>query len=310
MRKPESWEHKADQAIREIRDANARDYAAANRAAVSDAVAGRGPDSTAAADETGVHAVFNISSAHIPAFCRAAPNERTPYKNCYDLGTHVVGDGRPSKRKTVDSALPLPSGKDYQKVYFAAIDLNGSGVRFYGDVCLVLKNALIAPDTLILDRNSYDLERSPLRERIYTDDDAGRIAARRKSEAEKLCGTWTDLPAIACLKVFDRLAPGLRRLTSGEIADGVLSDEDYIEVLWMRADTSACDSFRPGDLLEVRLFAADIALEERIRGRARGGPAASLAELLWRQRRRDAEIALRRVRVGVRVVTTSGRVKA
>jgi hypothetical protein len=48
----------------------------------------------------------------------------------------------------------------------AAAELNGAGIRFYGDVCLVLKPAAIAPDTKVLDRNSYDVLREPFRSAV------------------------------------------------------------------------------------------------------------------------------------------------
>src|SRR5262245_55850157 len=46
------------------------------------------------------------------------------------------GDLSPRTRELVDLSLPV---RNYKNIYFAAAELNGSGVRFYGDYCLVLK---------------------------------------------------------------------------------------------------------------------------------------------------------------------------
>src|SRR5205807_859571 len=100
-------------------------------------------------------------SAHVPAFCEASrKGEKKPYKNGYDLGKFRLGSPPPSSepklRETVDAALPL-NGVHPEDVYFGAVELFGSGIRFYGDVCLVIARDAIAAGTLVLDRNSFDL---------------------------------------------------------------------------------------------------------------------------------------------------------
>ena len=84
------------------------------------------------------------------------------------------------------------------------------------------------------------------------------------------------------------------------ISTGILEDEDYIEVL-------KTQSFGTHDIAEVRLSAADVAMDGRIRSRAESGLPPSHAELLWRRRRRVAEARLTEKDIPIRVVTTLGR---
>lgn len=86
------------------------------------------------------------------------------------------------------------------------------------------------------------------------------------------------------------------------MSDGVLEDEDYLEALMTR-------SFGPREIQEVRLSAADVALDERIRSRGLSGFPPTHAELLWRRRRRVSEGRLAEKRIPVRVVTTTGRTR-
>lgn len=283
-------------------------FVAANRAAIADALAGKGPDDPDPRPGMGAHVVVNIASAHVPSFCEA--HDDRPYKNYYDrrAAAPVVGDRPKARREIIDESLPLPNPGDYRKVYFGAVELNGTGIRFYGDVCLVLADALVDPATVILDRNSYDLEREPFKSEIAVSGDAD---VARKAAARQRAGSWSEhLAPIAGLKLLDRFATRLRRLTTGEISNAVLVDEDYIEVLWMRRDGGPCVSFAAADLFEARLNPADIALEEHIASRARWGPAPRHEELQWLAQRRDAQDALRAAGVPVRVMTTAGRVKS
>jgi len=167
---------------------------------------------------------------------------------------------------------------------------------------------MLNDDTIILDRNSYDIERLPLARRLEGKSGKQR-ADERESIAEELKGNWPDLPRIAALKILERFAGRKRRLTVGEISDAILTDEDYVEILWLRPGDSG-RSFGTRDLLEVRVAAADVALEERIGARSWSGPTPTLAELAWRGQRRRAEEALRDSNIAVKVVTTTGRVRS
>jgi hypothetical protein len=281
-------------------------YLKANRDAIGRALAGKGPDSQTREENAGAHVVVNIACAHIPAF--TTPGEPTPYKNYYDLGKAAgsrVGD-QLTRREIVDQSLPLDAAKP-EDVYYAAAEFNGSGIRFYGDVCLVLKDSSVAPDTVILNRNSYDLMRLPLRNNI---DAAPDPDAKRRETAQELSGLWgSDLADMCCEKMLDSFDRRRRRLTTGEISTGLLSEEDYIEVLWVRRSPGYPRSFGPDDVLEARLSAADVAAEERIVERSRSGPPPAVHELVWLHRRREAERALKRARVRISVVTTAGRTR-
>jgi hypothetical protein len=198
------------------------------------------------------------------------------------------------------------------------MELNGAGVRFYGDFCLVLKS--VGDKTPILDRNSYDLMRSPLydwilkrRRRCVADQLAGKVdpfteptedqKTAMATQARAISGHWgADRSEVAAIKVLEARLAGVRRISTGQISDGVLDDEDYIEIL-------KHGSFRAADLEEVRLSAADVAAESRIGDRSRFGPAPSAAAELWRDRRQIAEQALSRWGPALKIVTTRGRMK-
>jgi hypothetical protein len=274
-------------------DEETRAYLAANRQAVLGAVNGVGPDAQKAVPETGVHAVANMPSVYVPSFVAASRKDpSSAYKNAYDLCK--VGE----QRERVDASLPLQPGQDASDIYFCAVDLNGTGVRFYGDVSFVLKT--VPEDTVVLDRNSYDLDRSPIRERIPQDANA---KAARDIEATKLAGKWApDLQHMIVIKVLLAAHRGARRLTTGAISEAILNDEDYIEVLHQ-------GSFGLPSLLEARMLAADAASDSQTAERMRRGPAPSLDAQIWRRRRRFAERALSEAGLRTVVVTTPGRVK-
>lgn len=261
-------------------------------------------DAVKQALNTGGRVVVNISTAHIPAFIKGEQ-----YKNCYDLDAEARIGEKPSrtspKRRMVDEALRPLHQEPIERIYFAAVELNGYGVGFYGDCCLVLRDDISQENIVVLDRNSYDLIREPLRSRIVADAKNKRIeeTSAREQEAAKHAGCMRDhLASIAAIKVLESRQPVQRLMTTGIISDGVLDDEDYIEVLRPR-------SFKIETVQEVRLAPADVAMDERIRSHALGGEPPSQAEALWRKRRRRAEACLRALNVPVRVVTTTGRVK-
>jgi hypothetical protein len=245
--------------------------------------------------------VVNISCAHVPSFCKeAADGISHPYKNVYDLQRLGIGKEPSETRLRVDAALPLPAGKGPEDVYFGALEVTGTGIRFYGDICLVLHPDRVRDDTLILETNSYDLEREPLVSAIARSKDP---AATRRAFASAMAGRWgADRGNMAVTKVFQVLGERNRRLTLGQIAEATRDDEDYIEIV--RDET-----FDANDIQEARLQPEDVALENRISERLRSGPTPSLAEIQWRQDRREAETALSAHGVPVRVVTTPGRTK-
>lgn len=245
------------------------------------------------AKEPGARYVANIAAEHIPAFCD--PNG-PGYVNAYDL--ERMGENPQAvspKRRRVDRALTAVTNIAAEDIYFGAAELNGSGIRFYGDLCLILQGPLPDDQMAILISNSYDLLREPL-SAITVSDEALTTAAR------EMLGRWDeDLPAMAALKVF-AYRSGERRLTTGQISDGLLDDEDYLEIL-------RAGNFRLDEVEEVRISAPSAAAETRIAERIERGPPPGAAALLWRQRRRLAEAALDDNDIPMRVVATAGRVR-
>lgn len=294
-------------------DASAVAYFRANIDAIRAALAGIGPDVAAstrkdlrALSGMGASMVANISSAHVPAVCEASrKGEERPYKNGYDLAKYHIGSGTPETaaklREIVDQALPVPNDKTAADVYFGAMELNGTGVYFYGDICLVLET--IPDETVMLASNSYDLVRAPLKNEIEDGYDPAEWPRRRADQARRMSGTWGDSrDAIAAIKVFSILGVRPRRLTTGQISDALRVDEDYVEVLKL-------GSFGTQNLSEARMSAADAACDASLEDRRRLGPTPPLEAHIWRDRRRVAERALRARGVPVRVVTTTGRMK-
>jgi hypothetical protein len=316
----ESWKVRLDTAMKDAAggDAERMEYVDANVSFVSEAIIGRGLFSalwavdrrvqTAPDPSAGAHAVANIASAHVPMFVRASLNgDAKPYKNGYDLGRYRVGDSEPgklkSRREAVDSSLPLPANATPADIYFTAVELNGTGIRFYGDVALLLRRDRVPDDTSILDRNSWELTRYPIAKRIR-EGTSGTEDQRRRLEAAKLAGKWgVDLSDIASIKALERLGSGTRQWTLGQISDALLVDEDYIEVLLI-------NSFSTHELHDARTAADDAAYESLTADRCRRGPAPRFESMLWRHQRRNADAALQTAGVPVRVVVTSGRARS
>ena len=288
-----TWTLRLQQKLALQPPADALAYLRANAAIVRRTIAGLPPHGGKAHPAAGARAVINLPAVHAPAFC----NDR--YRNGYELGRIRIGWlGGVSRREKVDRALPLAGAPyappdPYRRVYFAAAELNGAGIRYFGDYCLVIRPADVHPATVILERNSYDLLLAPIADRI-------RAGAPMGQEAAAMHGRWMpDLGSMAGLKVLGEAARE-RLLTTGLISDALLADEDYLEVLHATpVDAPA--------LAEVRTSLDDAAAEERIGAELRRGVGPPLTEVVWRRQRRAAEAAFRKAGIGVRVVAGSGR---
>ena len=323
MAKPD-WHGALENSLRAAVNRGGSDtYLTANIHSTRQVVQGLGPDSTTPDTGAGLRIVFNISCKHVPVFCQSTG---TAYKNCYDLNT--VG----TKRKGVDEAVEAAAQLcqvtlEPKDMYFGAVEATGSGIRFYGDMCFVLKarpafvsnpvgrapmpmpaRASAPPSEtdaplLVLSRNSYDVIREPVAAAVQLAAAGGLIAPARADQVLSWMGTWQeDLPDLIATKILEHLPHSERRWTTGQIAQAVLNDEDYIEVLYPH-------SFAPSHLLEVRLSAAEVAAENDIAAREAAGESPSQEELEWRLQRTEARRALARAAVPVRVVVTSGRIK-
>lgn len=290
------WQFQLTELSGRLRSVVQQKYFETNMQTVKRSMAGLGPDNDDKDLDSRIKIVANIPSIHIPKFCEALQRgDRKPYKNCYDL------NNAGKKRQAVDSSLPKTKS-DYKNIYFCAVEMNGCGVRFYGDACFVLKPVASDNDLIILDRNSYDLVRSPLKELINGN------KHKRKEIAAKMSGKFgQDLNDMVVVKVLQSKDKITRRLTQGQISGNICDDEDYIEVLWCRCDGS---SFNVQDLSHVRTSASDTALENRISRNNSNDTIASFSEFLWARHRRLARKALALSRVSWKVVSHDGRVKS
>ncbi|MGW9945414.1 hypothetical protein J2W92_000729 [Rhizobium leguminosarum] len=288
------------------------DYRQANAEMIRKSVRGQGPYATSRSGN-GVSVVFNISTAHIPSFVqRSTGSAASPaYMNRYDLNeaSRVLGNppAKPGLRERIDAAVVAAGWKKVRpparKIYYGALELNGAGIRYFGDACLVLKNSEINNDQPVLYRNSYDLSTKPIVDRIYVPKKPSITKKNAVAELASWIGTWASSVAdmVVC-KIMDGRTDTRRRLTTGAISQGVLSDEDYIEI-------PKLGSFNASHVEECRLTSSDAAAEAHITDRLLHGPSPSFAELQWRHRRRVAEHVLETgaVPITVRVVTTVGR---
>lgn len=262
---------------------------------------GVSPYSGAVKPDQGARVVFNISSAHIPSFMTGAPD--SAYLNRYAVPAGRVG-GAPKidARTRIDDLLGAILGVPGQDLHYGAADLNGAGIRYYGDVCLVLKADAVADGTLVLDRNSFDLICPPLVEKTAPGGAWNATAA--KAEAEALSGRWKScFVAMASCKILEGGPFACRRITIGMISEGLLRDEDYVEVV-------RDGSFGRADVAEARTAAGDAAADASIADRLVRGPTPDLTALLWRHRRRLAEAAFAAGGVPHRTVVSSGRVRS
>lgn len=136
------------------------------------------------ADEsTSARVVVNIGEAALMSFLQEGR-----YRNAYEISR--VGGNAPVDhyRAQVDQHLGLG-----EETYFAAVSMGGSGVRYFGEYCMVLAARVVGAKTQLLDRDSYDTLYSPL--------DQMSIQQIR----DMLFGTWTDVDDMilsACFHEF------------------------------------------------------------------------------------------------------------
>lgn len=286
------WPGEAEQRI--ALNGNGGAYRGANAAIIRRAIDGIGIDSGVAQKGAGVRIAYNVSSTHLPEILSSE------YVNCYHRDSRRTIGSKSSvsrRRVRVDEAIACAIGLPgkHETIHYGAVELNGVGMRYYGDVCVVLKAAEFGPKTAVLFRNSYDLTRSPMVDRI-SDDLTMEILA------EGMVGTRTDVASMLVCKVIRDPSIDERLLTVGRIATSLLHDEDYFEVVRM-------GSFDASQVEEVRVSSADVALEMYIGERQRQGVTPTLAELIWRYRRQQAARAAAAHGIPYRVVTTDGRVR-
>lgn len=268
----------------------------ANHEMVHRILIGMGPDNKIKHQESGARMAVNISSLNVPDFCNNG------YRNTYDLQA-IMGNEAPrisARRELVDCALPMDATVNPNDIYFGAVELTGAGVRYYGDICLVLKPEAVPASTVILDRNSFEVDRSPSSDRIRSQPESFRDQARKS-----LLSSWSgrlgaDVAAMTTIRLHSSGSTSTRKWTTGHISRGIVDDEDYIEVIKQ-------GSFSVSDIQEARLFSADVALDAYIASRIGEASPPRFEALIWHRRRILSEVALREAGVPIRVVTHLGR---
>jgi hypothetical protein len=240
--------------------------------------------------ETGLRMVVNIT-AH--ALLSMLKEQR--YRNLYENpviggGPKEASDERNPKtasdeRIKVDSTLGIGPG-----TYFGAVALGGTGIRFYGEYCMVLKLRAVPPDTRLFDRDSYDILLSPLKE-LPLD----------PVQIESLRGTWEDDRVdMAVRRVLPDIGHDIRLVTSGTVSESVLRDQEFIEIHLEQA-------FGPDDLEEIRESPDETAIEMSLRARQSEGVPLTGTELEWLRRRTEVIERLDAEPIRHRVVTLHGR---
>lgn len=279
-----SWAERKAAVIAQTTDWLSGDFTTANVAYVAELVAASGENAR-------LHVVFNVGADALRSFALHGG-----YKNVYEgpviEGKHLA----PScTRKKVDAIIDLVRPEEF---YFCALSLGGTGMRFYGEYCVVLKS----PDDAngvkkVLDRNSYDFLTPPLA--AFLD---GRLIEEQQALATTLmCNFRSDAFCdMLSIKVLQHHAARPRLLTFGAVGEAVLSDEDYVE------------AYHHGKILrdavlEVRSHPEDEVTESSIEARFERGETVNPEELQWAARRQQARQAMTANGIRHRVVTGNGR---
>jgi hypothetical protein len=231
--------------------------------------------------ESGLRVVINISAHALLSFLA----ERR-YRNLYE--SPVIGGTRRQvspERQRVDTLLQLAPPDQF---YFGAVALGGTGVRFYGEYCMVLRPSAIDAQTQVFDRDSYDLLMPPLAQRSPT------------AMVKMLRGHWGDVVDMLTLKLLPELQGSRRLVTTGTVSEMILRDQEFVEVHKRGAIT-------PDSIEELRQSPDEVAIEARIAARRVAGFPPTSLELRWLHRREEVVRALEASRLPYRIVTLHGR---
>lgn len=231
--------------------------------------------------EAALRMVVNIPPDALLGFLRVGR-----YQNAYErkVAIGLSPNNVNERRRRVDQLLFESEAGRY---YFGALALGGCGVRFYGEYCMVLRE--VAPETRLMDRNSWDIEFEPLNR------------CDPKEVVRFLKGQWgSDATHIAKLKVLPQLMERVRLTTTGTVSEALLNDESFVEV-------HKKDSFVPKDLYEIREPTTGPSVEAQLRYRCDQGQHLSVEEAIWLHRRSYLNRELANNRIRPRIVETSGR---
>ena len=233
--------------------------------------------------ETGLRMVINIGPDALLSFL--ATND---YKNIYEKPVIGGTERNPTKeRKEVDELLGF--GPQVIDFYFGAAALGGTGVRYYGAHCMVLKE--VPPDTRLFDRDSYDLLQPPL-----SDWDPSTT----QKIAKWLGGTWSsDVVDMLIMKMLPKLPATQHLITAGSISELVITDQEFVEVHRNR-------KIHRADLEEIRESPEEAAIEMTILNRRLGRRSPTAVEIRWVVQRHNVLQAVTRNGIAHRVVTHHG----
>ncbi|NNA59391.1 hypothetical protein HBO27_26455 [Pseudomonas koreensis] len=275
------WAQRKQQLISRIDDPFYGGFAAANTAEIARIALAEG-------ENAHLHVIFNLGADSLAQYMRT-----DNYQNAYErpvVGSKIIEPSK--KRKRVDELLGLNPVENF---YFCAASVGGTGMRFYGDYCVVLKSPVDkAAVKQGLDRNSYDLVAPPLDGMINEPDAKNRIGSLKFKFRE------LEFSDMLVIKVLQHQAMRPRRLTMGNIAEAVLSDEDYVELFHE-------GKIRRDSILEVRSHPEDEMTERAIESRNIRERTSTPEQILWLQQRRIARQEMDKKKVPHRIVRGSGR---
>ncbi|MFD0789255.1 hypothetical protein ACFQ0P_02505 [Microbacterium insulae] len=246
----------------------------------------------------GLRIVVNVPCAVVPdVFVRGV-------RNRHELSAKRVGDERSTRNRLDDAiadiaaqfagdATPGAQPIDPTALHYAALELNGAGVRYFGDICLVIDSEGIDDSQVVLEQNSYNVTRDPLRPDLADD------AAVRDALVRMAC-RWADRAELVARKVLAASPESDERLlTTAAVGRGILEDEEYIEVPLTTA-------IAPDRIRGARTTGGEAAKELSIAATT-ATVAPSATDLLWLSSRRRAAQALREHAIPLSIVTHGGR---
>jgi hypothetical protein len=276
-----------------------RDVRTANGDAIRRIVGGA-PIDAGGRKRDGVRIVVNVACANVVDVLAHG------FLNRHELAGERVGDDG-STRNRIDAAIadiahtfaddgtdPFRRAIEPDALHYAALELNGAGVRYFGDMCLVIDPEIVDDAQVVLEENSYNVGREPVRSEVGEDPAALRAALLGSADR------WSSRADLIARKVL-AVTPAAddRLLTIAAVGRGILDDEEYIEVPLTVA-------VRPERVTAARTTAGEMARELAIAS-APGLSAPPQADLVWLSARRRAARALSDADVPILVVTHEGR---
>jgi len=233
--------------------------------------------------DSGLRMVINITAYALLRFLA----DRA-YRNLYE-SPQIGGERKQPSPERLQVDQMLGFGADAKDYYFGAVALGGTGVRFYGEYCMVIKPLDVTPDTQVIDRDSYDLLLPPLSKH------SGHEVFSR------IVGKWAnDVVPMLTRKLLPDLLGTNRLITTGTVSEMILHDQEFVEV-HKRGPISS------SSIEEVRQSPDEIAMEARIVARGNAGFPPTGVELRWIAQRNEVVRALEAEDLQYRIVTLHGR---